>query len=575
MLDEIIITWLITVILPLVAVASVLVLLPFVLFSGLMLERYERFYNAFILGLLSVLSLDFAFASELLGYKTLYKLGELASLVLFIAAGIVVVKNSAVLFVLSEANKRLDEEVKKKTAELEARLKELSDSRTALMHILSDLDRASKALQESNVQLAALHEIDQGIISGMKLEDMLNHICELMVKTFNVKMSWIGLVEEGSFDVKPAGNCGFEEGYLSSIKVKGDDSEYAQGPTGRAIKTKKTAVMAHIDSDPAYAPWRDAALQRGYRSSAAIPLIYGSDVLGAINVYSERPDAFDEALIARLENFASQASIAIAHARLLEKNREAHEQLLKAHRELDDSHKKLETAYAELSTVDKLKSDIISNVSHELRTPITIADSAIELALEDAGESLKSILTMAHNALRRQNEIVENLLKASEFYKGKIELVSSVFSINEVIDEIKNEMKAPASEKGVAIEVNQKEKIAVFGDREKLKRAIKNIVDNGIKFNKKDGKVIISLRREGGMLKLAVEDTGMGIAPAHLDKVFKPLYQIDPSATRKYGGTGMGLAVAKQMVALHKGDIKVESEVGKGSRFIVELPINI
>jgi len=566
-----------TILLPLVAVAALLVLLPFVFFSRFMAERYEKFYNAFILGLLSMLFLDFAFASELIGNDLFYKLGEFTSLILFIAAALVVIKNSASLYVFFEISKRLDAEVKKKTAELEQRVKELTDSRTAMVHVLKDLDKASRELKESNIQLQALHDIDQDIISGMKLEDVLNHICELVVKTFSIKMTWIGLIEEGSFDVMPAGNCGLEEGYLSSIKVRWDDSEYAQGPTGRAIKTRKTAVMAHIDSDPAFALWRAEALRRGYLSSVAIPLIYGSDILGTINAYSEKPDAFDETLIRKLENFASQAAIAIAHARLLEENRAAHEQLMKTHSELEDAHKKLETAYAELSTVDKLKSDIISNVSHELRTPITIIGSSIELLAEEASipPHSKELLLMAQNALRRQNEIVENLLRASEFYKGRLELTPSVFDMIHVIEEIKNELQKFAVENGVSVEVVKKEKIVIVGDKEKIKRALKNIVENGIKFNRKNGKVVISLQKEDNSIKLIIEDTGMGIGGAHLGRVFSPLYQIDPTSTRKYGGTGMGLAVAKQIINMHKGDIKVESEVGKGSRFIVELPINI
>jgi hypothetical protein len=129
-------------------------------------------------------------------------------------------------------------------------------------------------------------------------------------------MAWIGLIEEGSFEVKPLAQAGFEKGYLQSIKVRYDDSPLGRGPTGTAIRTGKPAIQNHIDSDLQYAPWREEALKRGYKSSAAFPLIVDNRVLGALNVYSERPEAFGLEEIQTLRAYAGQAAFLIRRALL-------------------------------------------------------------------------------------------------------------------------------------------------------------------------------------------------------------------------------------------------------------------
>jgi hypothetical protein len=121
-------------------------------------------------------------------------------------------------------------------------------------------------------------------------------------------MAWIGLIEEGSFEVKPVAQAGFEKGYFQSIKVRYDDSPLGRGPTGTAIRTGKPVIQNHIDSDPQYAPWREEALKRGYKSSAAFPLIVDNRVLGALNVYSERPEAFGLEGIQTLQAYADHVA---------------------------------------------------------------------------------------------------------------------------------------------------------------------------------------------------------------------------------------------------------------------------
>ncbi len=240
---------------------------------------------------------------------------------------------------------------------------------------------------------------------------------------------------------------------------------------------------------------------------------------------------------------------------------------------LEDSRKKLERAYEELREIDELKSNIIANVSHELRTPITIAKGFIELAImEDDEEERKNNLQSAVNALIRLNDIVEDLIQIANIERGNSNLRLESFNIAEVVRETVNERKDRAKEKGVKIEVDFGYDGDMIGDPIKLKRVILNLLDNAIKFNRSGGEVRIRVLKEKDQIKIIISDTGIGIPEDRLEDIFKPLTQLDPSTTRRYGGTGTGLAVAKRIVELHGGKIWVESKPGKGATFYIVLP---
>jgi len=143
---------------------------------------------------------------------------------------------------------------------------------------------------------------------------MLEIICEALVSRLGYRMVWIGLIDKYTYEVKPVVQKGFEEGYLSSIKVRYDDTALGRGPTGTAIRTAKPVVQRDIAGDPSYTPWREQALKRGYKTSAAIPLKTGDMVIGALNVYSDSTDAFGEDEVRMLEYCAGTISVAIENA---------------------------------------------------------------------------------------------------------------------------------------------------------------------------------------------------------------------------------------------------------------------
>jgi PAS domain S-box-containing protein len=247
-----------------------------------------------------------------------------------------------------------------------------------------------------------------------------------------------------------------------------------------------------------------------------------------------------------------------------------------AEERLEETYSKLEETYAELRTLDTLKTDIISNVSHELRTPITISKGALELAFEEEdAEGRHKLLKLAIDALRRQDHIVGDLIEAATARVGKKDLNLTRVDIAQLIALKSSEFKSTADKQKIKIDVRTPESLPmVKADAEEIMHVLWNLIDNAIKFNKSKGGVVIEAGKSENMVRVCISDSGIGIPEDQLDKIFEWLYQRDPSSTRTYSGTGMGLAIVKEIVEAHGGEITVKSTPGEGSTFCFTLPIS-
>jgi hypothetical protein len=256
----------------------------------------------------------------------------------------------------------------------------------------------------------------------------------------------------------------------------------------------------------------------------------------------------------------------------LKQRRDAYLDMLK---ELREAHKELQRAYEELKTLDELKSNIISNVSHELRTPITIIKGALELArFEENPEERNRLISIALDNLKRQDRIVENLVEAARIEKAEIELKFESVDLSSLIRLVSGEFKPLIKKKGLQLELDVSEDLPpVKADYEQLMRVFRNLLDNAVKFNREGGRIVVSARERDGEVLVCVSDTGIGIPRGELERVFDRFYQVDSSTSRPYGGMGMGLAVAKEIVEAHGGRIWAESRPGEGSKFYFTLPI--
>ncbi len=237
----------------------------------------------------------------------------------------------------------------------------------------------------------------------------------------------------------------------------------------------------------------------------------------------------------------------------------------------------LKNAYEDLKSLDELKSNVIANVSHELKTPITIVKGSLDLLTnEDDMSSRSNLIGMAKDALMRQNRIVGDLMEAAKIESAKeISLSLENVDLNSAITLLLKELNASALEKGIKLETRlQGKTLIVRADFERLGHIMRNLVGNALKFTDKDGKITVEAKQKKGVVEVCVSDTGIGIPQDKQERIFERFYQVDSSATRSYEGTGMGLAIVREIVEAHGGKITVESKPGKGSKFYFTLPVS-
>lgn len=241
--------------------------------------------------------------------------------------------------------------------------------------------------------------------------------------------------------------------------------------------------------------------------------------------------------------------------------------------ELENANKKLEAALSELETIDRLKDNILSNVTHELRTPLTHALGYVELAISETDGTKKNEYSRrSRDALLRENEVITHLVEAAYADKGLLKPVFETMDVTQIINETILALLPKAQASSIRVTFEVKDKLFAKGDANQIKHVLENLLDNAIKFNRKGGKVEISACREDGMVKVCVSDTGIGIPEEKMGKLFDKMYQVDSETTRKFGGIGIGLSIAKYIVEAHEGRISVESKTGEGSKFCFTIP---
>ncbi|PKO62006.1 MAG: PAS domain-containing sensor histidine kinase [Betaproteobacteria bacterium HGW-Betaproteobacteria-18] len=245
---------------------------------------------------------------------------------------------------------------------------------------------------------------------------------------------------------------------------------------------------------------------------------------------------------------------------------------------LNQANATLALQYRLLDTADQTKTEFMANVTHELRTPLNSVIGFAELLKDEVPGPLNAkqaqfaadILASGQRLLA----LVEGILEMSRLDAAGVALEREPVDIDAMLEErvAAHRKAAEARRIGVALEVPADVGSAEL-DPQALRRMLDALLDNAIKFNHEDGEIGVSARRDDGWLEIAVADTGIGIAPADLVKLFKPLAQLNAGLVRQHGGVGLGLALAHRLAEWHGGTIKVESEPGKGSTFTLRLPL--
>ena len=229
----------------------------------------------------------------------------------------------------------------------------------------------------------------------------------------------------------------------------------------------------------------------------------------------------------------------------------------------------------EITRTAAVRNDFVANVSHELKTPvgaISLLAEAIDGAADDE-TAVRRFTARLHKESARLAALVQDIIELSRLQGTDVVLMGENIDLNEVLAEAVDRNKLPAEEKRIKISVGGSVHQPVFGDRDLLMTALRNLIDNAIRYSPEDTTVGVGLRERDGLVQISVTDQGPGIAPDEQDRIFERFYRIDAARSRHTGGTGLGLSIVKHVVANHGGEITLWSQPGQGSTFTVRLPM--
>ncbi len=256
--------------------------------------------------------------------------------------------------------------------------------------------------------------------------------------------------------------------------------------------------------------------------------------------------------------------------------REANDQLRQANEQLEQRVQQrtyeLEQALAKLSEFNRLKANFIANISHELRTPLTHFKGYLDLLTNDdlgqTNEEQKQALGVMNRSSERLERLIEDLILFSTADRGEIALNKQRFNLTSLCRTVIARSSSRADAKQILLELNcPAQPVYVLADEEKIAWVILQLIDNAIKFTPNGGRVFVYLASQNTDAQLTVEDTGMGIPSERMSEIFESFHQLDGSSTRRFGGTGLGLALVKKIIEAHNSSVHVTSVVGKGSKF--------
>ena len=684
---------------------------------------------------------------------------------------------------------------------------------------VTERKRAEVELRQLNRTLRALSNASQALLHATNEDDYLKEVCRIIVEDCGHAMAWVGYTEKDEAkSVRPMAHAGFEEGYIETLKLTWADSERGRGPTGTAIRTGQVAICRNMLTDPKFLPWREQALQRGYRSSIVFPMLAEGEAFGALTIYSREPDPFSEAEVALLTELTNDLTYGVnslrlraAHAQAEQALRDSEERFSKAfhhspvgfnlfritdgrsvdvndaylsligysrdevightaselnvlvepqegaiwmhearergsarnldvlvrrksgevvnalfslvtievkgevmglvlaidvterkrveealresearfkviasstpdhllvqNRELkyvfvinpqlglregdmigrtdydfltkedadnltrikkqvletgvpahvevplaprkgeqeffDGSYvpkfneegqidgligyfrnvterrraeaereellQREEAARAEAEAAVRVRDHFITLASHELKTPLTSLKGYAELLMQratDAGfdEQNARMVRTIYQQSSRLERMISRLLDINQIERGQLSLERTPIDLEALVTCTIRDIE-PTLRRHTLQFTRSGESVIVNGDETRLHQVVQNLIQNAVKYSPSGGRISVRLTREEATARIAVRDEGIGIPSAALPSLFTLFYRADNAEAYHIGGLGVGLYVAREIVRMHGGDITITSEEGKGSEFVISLPL--
>ena len=431
------------------------------------------------------------------------------------------------------------------------------------VRLLNELRERTDELGRSVEELRALGVVTQAVNSTLDVDAVLTTIIAKAVELSGTEAGTIYTFDEVRREFRSRASHGMDEMLVAAMR----DQRIAAGET--AVDRAAAHLVpiqipdVHIIYDEAMADLpKDSSLvldvvqRAGYRAFLIVPMLRPDHIVGALVVRRKEPGEFPRSTVELLETFADQSVLAIQNARLF------HE---------------IQEKRRELAAASQHKSQFLANMSHELRTPLNAIIGVSEMLREDAEAAKQDLepLDRVLGAGRHLLALINDILDLSKIEAGRMELQLEDFALAPLIDGVVKTIEPLAAKNENRVAVSCDGAIGTLhADSMRLRQALLNLMSNANKFTER-GTISVDARhgQENGhdSVTIAVADTGIGMTPEQMGKLFHEFSQADASTTRKYGGTGLGLAISKRFCQMMGGDITVESVHGHGSTFTIRL----
>ncbi len=419
--------------------------------------------------------------------------------------------------------------------------------------LLEELQKRTDDLVRSVEELKALGEIGRAVSSTLDLRSVLETVVARGAELGGAEACTIYRYSKVSRRFR----LWHAAGFAPELVAKLGEMEVHEDQTvmGRAVRGRETVQLPDLRDLPSM-PLRDTSLAAGYRAALIVPLVRSNRIFGALVLSRRTPGEFAPGTVNLLRTFASQSILAIQNARLF--------------REIEEKSRQLEVA-------SQHKSQFLANMSHELRTPLNAILGYTELLLDglygELSEKSHAVLERVQANGKHLLGLINDVLDLAKIEAGQLTLTIDDYSVGAVVQSVVSATESLARSKGLELTTEVAPGLPMGrGDERRITQVLLNLVGNAIKFTDR-GSVTVTATARNGAFRLAVRDTGPGIAEADQALIFEEFQQVDNSSTRKKGGTGLGLAISRKIVEMHGGSISVESTVGQGATFWVDLPI--
>jgi signal transduction histidine kinase/HAMP domain-containing protein len=410
------------------------------------------------------------------------------------------------------------------------------------------VERRTEELRNANERLSLIHEVTNAVNSSLDFRRIFEAVVEGTRRLVDFEQASIARITDAQTATVFAisGNPGtLREGKRIAIPA----SRFAD-----VLERRQPAVF-DVSLDRIE---QDTLNMSAIRREIVLPLVVGDQVIGTFNLGSDRTDAFSAAEIEVLSQIASELGVAVLQA---------------------DSYEREHQAAQKLKELSDLKSEFVSKVSHELRTPLTsimgAADNLLDGIAGVLGERPRAYLVRIKDNSDRLLRLINELLDLSRIEAGKEEIRVTRFRLDALIQETVETLRPLAEERGVSLAAPQPPALTIRADRDKISRVLVNLLHNGIKFTPAGGRVEVAARGDAEWVTVNVEDSGVGIPPGEIERIFDKFHQVKRSRARGRPGSGLGLPISRQLVELHGGRLTAESTPGRGSTFRVLLPVAV